>query len=417
MVFALRAHLIGHWIGGYPGGLSGVLGTSSVIDLVVSSVRAVLGSLGWLLVGLGGALLMALVARARDNSAERDRPLAVVLVGLAGLALCLAPVVTNLIPGEVAAEHQRTLYFADLFGCLGVGALVLAAARLGHGASLGAGLVLLALVGQRGHAAWVDTHDWARAGDEAEHLVGQARLLVGSLPPSDLPVLVTAPPPAVDGCYLLKFGVPDRFRAPFPVTPRPIWPWGEIFPTPGQQREAAVEVVNHVRLPLDTGPTLAPVLPLSVRASGHAGPAVVVGDGGAVTAELSLTPALVDGLVAGTEDHRSLEYPYLELPAATATGHLEALVISEQGYGTGLRPGAVDGPIPLGELLALPLGDGSGGQRLLDVISWTADLRATEAWLELRLVSDEGELLAASRWLHLVWDRDLRDHLLPWDSF
>ena len=435
LAFAFRAHAIGHWIGGYPGGLSGVLSGDLLSAVAGRALVAAAGSLGWLTAALGLSLVLALVVRARagDGAGAADRrPLVLVVGALCLCGLALGPVITNLVGGQVAPHHQRTLLLADLLACLGLGGLVLAAERLGHGARAGATVLLLALVGVRGHAAWTDTRDWAWAGDQAEELVEQGRGLVAGLAPSPLPALVPAPPAEGRGCYVLKFGVADRFRAPFPAAPRPVWPWKPAFELPGQVREPVDVPVagtgGALRLPVDDPARSVPLL--EVRAEG---PGSRTGGGAHLGDELATALAALLRVTAppghGDPDRPQVAAdagPRLVLPGTPQGARLELLVVTERGYGVarhgGTVPGTgVDGPVLLLELLAAPLDgaptDAVPVQRLADVLAWAADLGATEAWLELRLLGAGDAVLGVSPWLPLTWDPGLRDHLLPKDSF
>jgi hypothetical protein len=56
-----------------------------------------------------------------------------------------------------------------------------------------------------------------------------------------------------------------------------------------------------------------------------------------------------------------------------------------------------------------------------EAISLSSDFGATEAYLELRAADDgrgkADRAVGASAWIHLTWDKSLRDAILPMDGF
>ena len=304
----------------------------------------------------------------------------------------------------------------------------MARGTLGRGlASLGLGASIL-LIGQRSYEAWVDTHDWAIAGRQANALVTGVQTMLASVEPSERPVLSSSPPPAWNGCYVLKWGVPDRFRAPFPETPRPVWPWRPLFEGGEQLRTSVTVPKNHLRWAFGEAPRTVPLLRVTDGGGSPGGSPDASGANGVLIEELHLGAELL------TEPG-----PLLHCEGYFPGARFEALLFTEQGYGVGLfgglrRGGAMEAPAageaapPFGGAIALrdllqltPLGAGTGGVPLYEVVAMAADLGATEGYLELRATDDaRGKIdraVGASQWIHLTWDPELRDVMKPWDSF
>jgi hypothetical protein len=224
----------------------------------------------------------------------------------------------------------------------------------------------------------------------------------------------------------LLWGVADRFRAPFPETPRPIWPWRPIWDGPEMARDSVTTPRNHLRWEFGEAKRNVPLLPV-VRGEANASVEPVT--------ELKLTENLL------TE-----EGPILRIEGSFPGARFEALIFTELGYAIGLHGGPKQyGPMealpnreagekesqvpaPFGGLISLrqllmmrPMGEGTPGVALWEAIALAADLGAREAYLELR-ASDDGRgkkdrVVGASQWIKLTWDKSLRDVLLPMDSF
>ena len=424
VTFVLRRLAIGHWIGGYPGGLGAALAGGSFVGLVGDVTRAAFLGLD----ALGAGLVLAVVVVytggvLRGWTPQRRRAATLLTASVLGLALALGPVVTNLAPGQVALEHLRTLYLADLLAALGLGALfVERRADEPEGAvwvrALGP-LLLLGLVGLRGTAAWLDTHAWARAGQRADGLVAGVRASLAGVEASDVPVFSATVPRTLDGRYVFHWGFADRFRPPFAATPRPVWPWRPLFDGGEQERRSTTVPRDNLRWPFGEAQRTVPLIRVTDAT-------------GALVEHLHLGPDLVAG--AG--------------PQLTVEGHFpgarsEALLFTDLGYGVGLYGGPKEasrlaaledasadpgvarpfgGAIALRDLFLLtPLGGEAGGAPLWRVLAQAADLGATEAWLELRAADDAraqtDRAVGASQWIRVTWDRALRDVLLPWDEF
>ena len=418
-----RRFALGTWAGGYPGGLTAAFATGPDGNPVVTPgvlwgmLEAAALSLGWHLIAAGVSLGLALLIALKSGWQVNQRR-AFWLFG-AGFLCCagsMLPLATLLAEGVVAGEHERTMLMADTMLLFGIGSLFVAvggvSSWLRH---LPTGL-LLVLVGHRGYSAWVDTHDWAKAGDFAEYLVGQVNLAMEDTPPSTLPVLTASPPRVTDEhAYILHWGVADRFREPFIPSPRPVWPWRAIWPGPDMDRNSITPPSRQLRWQFGEQPRTVPLLRVTLDG----------GDGTPIR-ELHLTTALLEE-----------EGPLLLAEGTFPGARFEALVFTELGYAIGLHGGPkkrgpmnasagtvapFGGPISLRTLLTLqPMGTGGGGVALWEAISLSADFGATEAYLELRATDDargvKDRAVGASQWIHLTWDRELRDILLPLDSF
>jgi hypothetical protein len=375
--------------------------------------------MGWLFGGLFVALLVALAFRGKDGDLGAPRLWIGVLLA-SGFAL--APLIRSLAPGAIGPEHQRILMLADALACLGFAVLFLA--EVAPKVRLLGVLVVLVLGGQRARAAWQDTHDWAAAGDMAEELVRYTHdtLVAPSskVQPSPRPVLSATPPRVYNGAYVLQWGVADRFRAPFPATPRPVWPWRTVFEGPEMGRNSVTQPELNLRWPFGRSRRMVPPLLVTSASPESAGQAP--GDI-AVTAALFTEPG-----------------PLFRCEGTFPGARFEVLLFTELGYGIGLYggpkqrgemhppadgevvPPPFGGTISLRELLMLePRGTGTGGPQLWEVLALAADFGAHEAYLEFRAVDDaRGKLdraVGASSWVHLVWGDELRDAVRPFDSF
>jgi len=261
------------------------------------------------------------------------------------------------------------------------------------------------------------------AGDMADALVAQTHATLTDptlgVVPSDQPVLSATPPRTLGGAYVLQWGIADRFRAPFPATPRPVWPWRPVFDGPGMTRKSVTSPLRDLRWAFGRGKRTVPALLVT-----HGGPDML----GEPLGDLYLSADLF------TEPG-----PLLSCSGEFPGARFEALLFTELGYGIGLFGGpkqrgemhAIEeglvpppfgGTISLRELLQLvPEGTGTGGTQLWEVLALAADFGARDAYVELRAVDDaRGELdrpVGASAWIHLVWGPELRDAMLPLDGF
>jgi hypothetical protein len=427
LTFALtiiwRRVALGTWAGGYPGGLTAAFETGPDGNPVITPgviwgmLEAASLSLGWHLIAGAASLITGLFLGMKFGWQVAQRR-ALWLFG-AGFLCCVGsmlPLATLLAEGPVSGEHERTMLMADTMLLFGIGSLFVAVAGIGTWLRHLPTCLLLVLVGHRGYNAWVDTHDWANAGNFAEYLVSQVGLAMEGTPPSTLPVLTSSPPRVTDElAYILQWGVADRFRAPFAESPRPIWPWRAIWPGQEMDRNSVTPPFKQLRWQFGEQPRTVPLLRVSLDG----------GDGSPVT-ELHLTTALLDE-----------EGPLLLVEGTFPGARFEALVFTELGYAIGLHGGPKQygpmdakagtsapfgGPISLRSLLTMqPMGTGTGGVALWEAISLCADFGATEAYMELRAADDargvKDRAVGASQWIHLTWDKELRDMLLPLDSF
>lgn len=374
LAFVWRALALGGIGGGYsgalPGPLAGALGAARVLGAHASSLAT--GVPLVLLVLAGG--LAAWLARG-----ERGRAWPLALA--AGLAL--VPLHPLLADGLLEPQNQRLLFVPSL-------ALALVLARLLaplRGARLGARLGALALVVLAGRAvaAWRDTHAWSHAAEVSAEAIEAARARVAELPAGDAPALVRDLPTHVGPAYALGFGVSERFAAPFPVAPRPVWPWRLLFlDDPARRREPlCAPRADGLVLPLDE-PLRVPALECQVD--------------GAASGALQL-----DERIFPRGPDRS---PVLLLAGGPPGATLELFVATPVGYEVypaGALDAAGEARASLREVFALT----NGIALVADTFLQSADLGARRAYLEFRALAPDGSVVAASRWLELGWSAEL----------
>lgn len=372
LAFAWRWLALGGLAGGYPTQLQGLLGGA------LGASRAVFQA-AWPSV-LALALLWTAAEWARSTSRRGIR-------WTLGVALAsLAPIYALLADGFLEPENRRLLYLAECALALAAGlAWSRPAESVARARVLGA--LVSALLGARLALAFEDTHDWARSARSGEEAVARARASVAAAEPAASPVLFTGFESGHDGAYCLGFGLAARFRAPFPASPRPVWPWRPVFSVPGRERRALVEPRADGSLwPLDDPLRVAPLAVLGAE-------------------KAPLVRVVLDERVLLAAEDRS---PRLTLLGAPAGATLEGLLITELGYEP-LPLGAFDGAgaatVSLMQLLARSNGVAAGGQ----ILAQAADLGARSAYLELRALGPDGEPLAGSRWIELTWSAELRE--------
>lgn len=374
VAFVWRWQAVGAFVGGYPDEASGGFLTSFV--RVARTLWSANGP------SLAVALALPLVVLAPLSRAARPA-----WAGLALAAAGCAPLVPLLLDGLLEDANLRTLRVGDC------GLALAAATALGaaHGRARSVAAVVLALaLGHRGVLAWQDTHEWARAGEVAEACVERARARVAGLPAGPEPVLVPGFPVAYEGAYALGFGVADRFRAPFAVSPRPVWPLRSMFGLPGDERRPAHHMEADGVLDVRTAALGVPALHVSDGAGQTLG-ALTVDD--SVTHEPDRSPLLVVGLGAESALEGS------DLAA------FEFLLVTEVGLASvAVRAAAgEDLSITLRALFATSNGAVTLGEALTHAI----DLGARRALLEVRALDADGGVRAASPWVELRWPPDL----------
>jgi hypothetical protein len=371
IAFVWRHLALGGWVGGYlaspgidPGSGPGALWTwvrESEVTIIGGAVAVMAGAL------------------------VRTVRLRIVVAGAVCAVAGAGPLLQILQLGPLPEQNLRLLCVSDLGLCLvAAGALArpLPARRL---VALPA-LALLLFAGLRGGLAFSDTHEWAEAGRVAEAACDEARAAVAGDAPSPHPVLFDRFPPLHAGAYCLGFGVADRFRAPFPSTPRPIWPLRPLFE--GTRELAMVAPIEEGLLRPFAGDRRAP-------------PRI----------EVELSERGEDGSIP--LDERVLEEGPDDSPRLGVRGRfpgalLLVVLYTEMGYESAFW--SVAGEEDYRELSLRELTDLKEGcvGTPAQVLVQTADLGATRAYLELRAIdADSGALLAASDWLPLVWERGL----------
>ncbi|QDU67395.1 hypothetical protein [Engelhardtia mirabilis] len=366
-------------------------------------------SLGNLPLALPALVVLGLLA-------GRARPRAIVGAALAALATVL-PLVPLLDAGDLELVHRRWMLAPDVFLGLTL-ALCLGAPGPGRRArlvpTLAALSILLLVVGQRAQDARLDVRRWSHAANEASAHEQRTRLALEGVEPSAVPVLdATFPRVNADGsAYVAQWGVADRFREPFPSTPRPVWPWRRLFEAAQSPRGSVTTPRDGLRWP--PGEAQLQVAPIVVE----------ITDGGQPTDRVPLDLRLL----ADVEPGSGVELRVLgEYPGA----RIEFVVFTELGYGTGtwvgapdaarIEPAADDPDGVLRSIRRLPLREvflasNREGMPLYHVIRQAADLGAQVAYLELRAVDDaRGKTdrpIAASAWIRLDLSDELRRAML-----
>ncbi len=372
--FLWRFLALGEVAGGYPLALR---------DLSASEIPRA----AWHLARSFGPLLPALGAIALLGALSGALSLRLLLAGLAAGAAALFPLLPLARHGVLEEQNARLLFVADLGLALAAGAALARRTerRFALGLALAAGL---ALVGWRSSEALADTLEWNEAADVAEREAARARSALRGESASDLPVLASGFPVAWKGAYCLGFGAADRFRAPFDPTPRPVWPLRPLFGFETSARAMAASLRGDGTLwPFDDPPTAAPLV--VQEGEGQALERLAL-DERSFVSEIDRSPRI---FVAGAPQGSRLE-----VVAFTELGYEPARLVPET---PAADPRA---EISLMRLLASSNGVASIGQTLRQA----ADVGALRAYLEFRAVGPEGELLAASPWVEVVWDPTLR---------
>lgn len=376
VAFVWRWLALGGAAGGYPAALPGPL--AGAFGALAASAGAAWPSLAALAgLALAGALAGGL----------RARPFGLAL----WLALvCLAPLYPLLADGFLEPENRRLLFVAECALALAAG---LALGRPARARSSARGLTVLvcALLGVRLWAALGDTHAWADSARLGEQAVARARAALAGAEAGAAPVLFRDFESGHAGAYCLGFGVAARFRAPFPATARPVWPWRLAFvPQAERARAALVDARPDGSLwPLDDARSVPEF-------------ALLDADG------IRLERLSIDERALLAEVDRS---PRLRLAGAPGGARLEAVLFTELGYEPfELGPLALDGAGSFSVMQLLTRSNVVA--TLADLLAQTADLGGTRAYLELRAYGAQGEVRAASRWIELDWPPELRERAL-----
>jgi hypothetical protein len=382
-----RRLALGTWVGGYP---------LQVSELAAAPGDAFLALAGGVQQLLLGALALAVLG-GLAGTLDARLLVAGLLCAVAGL-LPLLPLVSD---GVLEEQNRRLFLTAELGLALAAAAGLARAPAVVARAQLRPFLVAtlvgaVVVCGWRARDAWQDTREWARSAELGESLVATARAAVAARPPSDLPALVPGLPGSSGGAYCLAWGVADRFRAPFPESPRPVWPLRSLFPAAGAASLAlALEPDAVGRVFPDLARPLVPAL-------------VPTGAGGGLAAGEPVTSILLDERVfLGGEDRSPRLALALSEPRGEEKGILELVVYTELGH-LSARAGffPLDGStreLGLRAVLAFSGGVATVGQALMQA----ADVGARNAYLELRVLDRRGELLAAAPWIELRWGAEL----------
>jgi hypothetical protein len=240
-------------------------------------------------------------------------------------------------------------------------------------------LVVLSL-GARSRLAFQDTHDWARSARAGEEEVERARAAVARAEPGPGPVLFAGFPRGRFEANCFTFGVADRFRAPFPVSPRPVWPW----------RNFSVDEEARARSPLfapradgSVWPLddVSPLPPLALRT-----------DAGEAVARV-----LLDERAIHANEDRSPRYRVSGRPVRGSRACLAELGCG-RSHETQRRR--------LSQRSLMQFLDATNGAVSVSDARQAADLRAERAFLELRAFDSTARQVAASRWIEVGWPRE-----------
>jgi hypothetical protein len=367
VAFVARGLALGGFGGGYQGELPGLLAS------LAGAARA-LSVAAW-----PSALLLALALAvgARGRSAEPRACLA----ALAAAALAAALLAQLLANGHLEPENRRLLYVPEC--ALGL-ALALAWGRAGSAArGLGAPalwLAALVVLAPRAVLAWRDTHAWALSAEEGEAEVVRVRAALAGLEPSDVPVVGTEFPSSRHDAYCLGYGLAARFRAPFPATPRPVWPWRLVgVPEARREREPLTAELAEGLFALEDAPGVARLALAGAE-----------------------TRFVLDERSFRAAEDRSPRLALVDVPAGA---RLEAVVACELGYESFVLDGEASGASELSLMTLLARSNGVVG--VGELLMQAADLHSTRALVQLRAVGADGRVLAASPWLELAWPPEL----------
>lgn len=365
LAFVWRRLALGIWTGGYPVAPAELLG----------HLPGILGALAlgcWpILVGVACALVLGRVGGGLHGR--------LALAGLACAAVSFLPIAPMLTTGVLEEQNARWLFVGDAGLALTCAAGVLHASR-SPAARLLLGVLVL-LLGWRAVQATLDNLEWADATHQVDAIVLHARQSLEGAAPDERPVLFDTFPGSWRGAYCLGFGAADRFRAPFPETPRPAWPLRPMFGRETSRRAPAARVRADGSLwPWSDAPATGRI---EVR---HEGERLAVDE------RAFLAP--VD------------ESPMIEVRGSFPDARFELVVYTELGYEP--APWNADASADRRSLsLMRALACSNGTATLGQALAQAADVGATRAYLEVRAVSAAGELLAASPWIELVWSPDL----------
>jgi hypothetical protein len=385
----LRWAVLGTVVGGY----SGVaLGPASFAPALAAWAGALGGASGLACIGALGIAALVL-------GLGRIKPAA---CGLLCALASAAPAAHALASGTVAAEHRRTLYLSDL--ALGLTAAGLLVARTVEPRStrirLAVPIALAVLVLARAPAHLADARAWREAGRLADSIEQRTRAALAGAEPSGSPVVAAEVPRVHGGAYVFQWGFAERFEAPFDPTPRPVWPWRNVYALGEPER-------RRPSLGAELG---APEAGVRDPFAARAGPLALHGvEGGRPCDALRADARLFEGLGAPGEP------PRLAVSGLSGVESIEWLLLTPLGYEPGgawhLPPDASDGlEIDLRAVLVAPIGQGFAS--FADLVLDALDARASVLWLELRAVPrGGGEPWAAH--LRLELDPALRDLARP----
>jgi len=368
-------------LGGFQGGY--LLATRDLGAMLPEVPRAI----GSLAVALGAFLPALLVLGGLGWAAGSLSP-RLFLAGLVAGAAALVPLLPLVRHAPLEEQNLRLLFVAETgFAFAAAGAFAREPRRgIALALALAVGFVL---VGWRSGRGLADVLEWREAGAIADRVVARTLDAVRSARSADHPVLAAGFPRAWRGAYCLGWGAADRFRAPFEVAPRPVWPLRAMFPATPERPLAVAARADGTAWPFDDSPVVA-LLALRDEAGGEP-----------VRLEL---------------DERSFQSvpdrsPRLAFGPFEGALRIEVVAYTELGYASALLGGPGSGETSLMRILSAA--DTSRVATIGDALLQARDVGATRAFLELRAVGAEGALLAASPWIEVAWDPALRNPARP----
>ena len=371
-----RRLALGTWVGGYQ---SQDLG-AHLLPTTLHSLQALATALG------PECLLLAACLMLSRGKLWKRRNLALLFCVLAA-ALPLLHVLSS---GSVPPEHARTLWLADcalvlsIASCFQRGSTAQTASATAQRSS---GVVALLLVmlfaAYRGSLARQNLLDWSTAAELAETQIAQARSAVAGDARTRSPALSPNFSRTTEsGAYVLHWGIADRFRAPFEICPRPVWPWRPVFEIGGPDvfRELCFELERGVARPVDERRRRTALLPVAIDGS------------------LELRPLRIDSSLVlkgdASDSSPRLSASLADDQIATAW---ELVFVCELGYRTALVAGASTGlEFSLREAIL----------QVSDAFILAVDFHGQAGYLELRALDRTGQVLASSAWLELNWNRE-----------
>jgi len=322
---------------------------------------------------------------------------------LGAAAVGVVPILGILSLEDVRPTDLRRFILVDAGLVLALAAAVAGRPRRRAAAAL---LILLTIcvAAWRAGRARAAVLTWVEGARCATELVVRTRRAASGLAVSSHPVLHARVPVLHAGALVFPHGFADHFLAPFPETPRPVWPWRPLFRHPASYCPPLYATTNGLLDPFARGRK--PALPVRILDRGE-----------------PVDTLRVDRRVLGIEEKgRGGAPPVLEVHLPDGPCRLEILAVTRSGYepATWSPPEAPRGAgtnrvvrLSVHELLGLRTR--VFDHLLMHVLGRAADLGARQAYLEVRAVSKHNghERVEASRWVRITWSPEARDWVSP----